>query len=147
MTAPSSDLRPPSSVVGPVTFAPVKIGILPLTELSGPSGSSESTKLTVFVTMLDAFGCQMKAPGVMRFELYEYVPRSAQLKGKQLTIWPEIDLTGPAENNKYWQDFLHAYEFELDTQASRDKTYVLEATCVSPDGKRFSCDYTLHGSP
>lgn len=131
---------------GPVTFTPVKIGILPLTELSRPSGLSQGTKLTAFVTMLDAFGCQMKAPGVLRFELYEYVPRSAQLKGKQLALWPEIDLTSPAENNKYWRDFLRAYEFELDTQASRDKTYVLEATCQSPDGKRFSCDYTLRGT-
>jgi hypothetical protein len=128
-------------------FAPVKIGILPLTELSSPSGASQSTKLRAFVTMLDSFGSQVKAPGVLRFELYEYIPRSAQLKGQRLAIWPDIDLTGPAENNKYWQDYLRAYEFELDTQASRDKTYILEATCMSPDGKRFSCDYTLRGSP
>jgi hypothetical protein len=143
---PGEDTARTPAISGPVTFAPVKIGILPLTELSGPSGSSQGTKLAAFVTMLDAFGCQMKAPGVLRFELYEYVPRSAQLKGKQLAIWPDIDLTGPAENHKYWRDFLRAYEFELDTQASRDKTYVLEATCMSPDGKRFSCDYTIRGS-
>lgn len=133
----------PSAVA---TFAPVKIGILPLTELSGPSGAGQGTKLNAFVTMLDAFGSQMKAPGVLRFELYEYVPRSAQLKGQRLAIWPDIDLTGPAENHKYWRDFLRAYEFELDAQVGRDKTYILEATCLSPDGKRLSCEYTLRAS-
>ena len=131
---------------GPVTFTPVKIGILPLTELSSPSGAGQGAKLNVFVTILDAFGSQMKAPGVLRFELYEYVPRSAQLKGQRLAIWPDIDLTGPAENNKYWRDFLRAYEFELDIQAGRDKTYILEATCMCPDGKRLSCEYTLRAS-
>ena len=131
---------------GPVTFAPVKIGVLPLTELSSPSGAAQGAKLDVFVTMLDAFGCQMKAPGALLFELYEYVPRSAQLKGKQLALWPQIDLTGPAENNRYWRDFLRAYEFELDAQASRDKTYILEVTCLCPDGKRLSCQYTLKGT-
>ena len=143
---PVEDTVKTAAASGPVTFAPVKIGILPLTELSSPAGAKPSAKLTVFVTMLDAFACQMKAPGVLRFELYEYVPRSAQRKGQGLATWPAIDLTGPAENNKYWRDFLRAYEFELDTQASRDKTYILEATCISADGKRFSCEYILRGS-
>ena len=117
---------------------PVKIGILPLTELSSPSDASQDAKLSVFVALLDAFGSQMKAPGVLRFELYEYIPRSAQSKGPRLTLWPDIDLTNPAQNNKYWRDFLRAYEFVLDTQASRDKTYILEVTCMCPDGRRLS---------
>ena len=132
---------------GPVTFAPAKIGVLPLTELSSPSGAGQGAKLDVFVTMLDAFGCQMKAPGVLLFELYEYVPRSAQLKGKQLALWPQIDLTAPAENNRYWRDFLRAYEFELDAQVGRDKTHILEVTCLCPDGRRLSSQYTLKGTP
>jgi hypothetical protein len=145
--APAADTAKTAVASGPVTFAPAKIAVLPLTELSSPSGAGPGAKLDVFVTMLDAFGCQMKAPGVLRFELYEYVPRSAQLKGKQLALWPQIDLTGPAENNRYWRDFLRAYEFELDTQAGRDKTYILEVTCQGPDGKRLSCQYTLKGAP
>jgi hypothetical protein len=138
--------NPPSAIRDPQLpsgFAPVKIGILPLTELSSPSGPNERTKLNVFVTMLDAFGSQVKAPGVLRFEFYEYIPRSAQVKGQRLAIWPDIDLTGPAENHKYWRDFLRAYEFELDTEASRDKTYILEVTCISPDGKRLGGQYVL----
>jgi len=130
---------------GPVTFAPVKIGVLPLTEPTSTSRAGQGVMLNAFVTMLDAFGCQMKAPGVWRFELYEHVPRSAQMKGARLTLWPDIDLTGPAENNRYWRDFLRAYEFELDAQVSRGKTYILEATCLCPDGKRLSSEYTLKG--
>ncbi len=144
----------------PAGFTPVKIGILPLTELSGPSDASQGGKLSVFVTLLDAFGSQMKAPGVLRFELYEYIPRSAQAKGPRLTLWPDIDLTNPAQNNKYWRDFLRAYEFVLDTgsptqnaalggpfQAGRDKTYVLEVTCMCPDDRRLSSEYVLKNSP
>ncbi len=131
----------------PTGFAPVKIGILPLTELSGAAGANQQAKLSAFITMLDAFGSQVKAPGVLRFELYEYVPRSAQAKGPRLALWPDIDLTSPAENHKYWREFLRAYEFELDAQAGRDKTYVLEVTCLCPDGKRLSTEYTLRGSP
>jgi hypothetical protein len=137
-------LRSPSSVPGlPAGFAPVKIGILPLTELAAPAGAGQRTKLHIFVTLLDAFGSPMKAPGVLRFELYEYVPRSAQSKGQRLTLWPDIDLTAPAENHRYWRDFLRAYEFELEAQADRDKTYILEVTCLSPDGRRLGGEYIL----
>ncbi len=131
----------------PAGFVPVKIGILPLTELFSPSDTSQGGKLSVFVVLLDAFGSQLKAPGVLRFELYEYIPRSAQPKGQRLTLWPDVDLTNPAQNNKYWRDFLRAYEFVLDTQARRDKTYILEVTCMCPDGKRLSAEYVLKSSP
>jgi hypothetical protein len=145
-------LSPPAATGGrnpqsSVSFAPVKIGILPLTELSSPSDAGQGGKLSVFVTLLDAFGSQMKAPGVLRFELYEHIPRSAQPKGQRLTLWPDVDLTSPAQNNKYWRDFLRAYEFVLDTQASRDKTYILEVTCMCPDGRRLLSEYVLKNSP
>jgi len=144
---PVEDAAKMTPPVGGPAFVPVKIGILPLTELSSPSNANQGAKLRVFVTLLDAFGSQMKAPGVLRFELYEYIPRSAQSKGPRLTLWPDVDLTGPAQNNKYWRDFLRAYEFVLDTQASRDKTYILEATCMYPDGRRLLGEYVLKNSP
>ncbi len=148
----SAILSHPASTGGrnpqlPAGFVPVKIGILPLTEVSDSSDASQGGKLSVFVTLLDAFGSPMKAPGVLRFELYEYIPRSAQSKGPRLTLWPEVDLTNPAQNHKYWRDFLRAYEFVLDTQASSDKTYILEVTSLCPDGRRLSADYVLKNSP
>ena len=114
------------------------MSILPLTEIRGAAGIGQDAKLTAYVALLDAFGCPIKAPCTLRFEVYEYVPRSAQPKGQRLMIWPDIDLTHPATNNKFWRDFLRAYEFQLGLRANRDQTYILEATYLGPDGKRLS---------
>jgi len=131
--------------VVPTGFAPAKIYILPLTELPSSTPSSQAVALTAYIGLLDAFGCQVKAPGVLRFELYQYVPRSAAPKGQRLAIWPDIDLTHPATNNRYWRDFLRAYEFKLDAPAGLNETYVLEATCMCPDGRRLTATFPLHG--
>ncbi len=137
----------PDGAPQPVTgFAPAKIGILPLTEFSGPSGGGPGTTLRVYVALLDAFGSQIKAPGVLRFELYGHVPRSAEPKGQRIAIWPDIDLTRPVDNNKHWRDFLRAYEFDLDLQADRTKTFILEVTCISTDARRLRAEYTLKGA-
>lgn len=127
----------------PTGFAPARISILPLTELPGSTGSSQAVTLTTYVTLLDAFGCQIKAPGVLRFELYRYVARSGQHKGERLAIWPDVDLTHPATNNKSWRDFLRAYEFRLDAPAGLNEMYILEATCMCPDGRRLTAEFLL----
>lgn len=134
-------LEPPVTI--PAGFAPAKIDILPLTELNGSSSGGQNATLNVYVALLDAFGSPIKAPGVLRFELYEHIPRSAQAKGQRIAIWSDFDLTHPAQNNEYWRDFLRAYEFELDASASRDRTYLLEATCLCPDGRRLSGEFVL----
>jgi hypothetical protein len=128
------------------SFAPVRIDILPLTEFSGVGENGLNTTLNVYVALLDAFGSQVKAPGTLRFELYDYVPRSAAPKGQRTALWPDVDLTHPVENNQRWRDFLRAYEFELDVRADRSKTYILEATCLCPDGKRLTCEYRVRGA-
>jgi hypothetical protein len=131
--------------VVPTGFAPAKISILPLTELPTSTGSSQTVALNAYVGLLDAFGCQIKAPGTLRFELYQYVPRSAAPKGQRLVIWPDIDLTHPATNNRYWRDFLRAYEFKLDAPAGLTETYVFEVTCMCPDGRRLTAEFPLRG--
>ena len=131
----------------PAGFAPARVDILPLTELAASSNGVQNGTLHVYVALVDAFASPVKAPGVLRFELYEYVQRSAQPKGQRITIWPDIDLTSPVQNNTYWRDFLRAYEFELDARVGRDRAYVLEATYLSPDGRRLSGASTLKPSP
>jgi len=131
--------------VVPTGFAPARICILPLTELPSSTGSSQAVVLNAYIGLMDAFGCQIKAPGVLRFELYQYVPRSAAPKGQRLAIWPDIDLTHPATNNRYWRDFLRAYEFKLDAPAGLSETYVLEATLMCPDGRRLTATFPLRG--
>lgn len=132
------DAGEPSPATIPSGFGPAKIDILPLSEITGASEAGQGFRLNVYVALLDAFGCPIKAPCTLRFEVYEYVPRSAQAKGRRLMIWPDIDLTRPVDNQDAWRDLLRAYEFHLALGADRDKTYILEATYLGPDGKRLS---------
>jgi len=124
-------------------YTPAKIDILPLTECTGGSNAGGKSKIKVYVSLLDSFGYQMKSPGVFRFELYERVPRSAEPKGKRISIWPDINLTDVVENNRYWQDFLRAYEFSLPFEPETSQNRILQVTCLCPNGKRLSAEFTL----
>jgi hypothetical protein len=145
------------------SYAPAKLDISPLTELVSVGDDKRTLKINLYVSLIDSFGSQIKSPGVFRFELHEYVQRSADPKGARFVIWPDIDLTDPPKNNEYWRDFLRAYEFNLDFEADKNQTYVLHVTCLCPAqppstssgrksaeptlpksaGKRFSSDVVL----
>ncbi len=124
-------------------YAPVKIDIVPLTEFTRVSNASEESKIKVYVSLLDPFGSEIKSPGIFRFELYARVPRSAEPKGRRITIWPDIDLTDVVENNRYWQDFLRAYEFSLPFELETNQSRILQVTCLCPNGKRLSAEFVL----
>lgn len=126
-------------------FAPTKIDILPLTELVA-AGGSQRTRLNLYVSLLDAFGSQIKSPGVFRIELYDYVQRSADPKGRRTAIWPDIDLTDPVTNNEYWNDFLRAYRFDLPLDQASNQDYILQITCLCPNGSRLTTHFTLRRS-
>jgi hypothetical protein len=122
-------------------YGPVKVDIMPLTEFTGDD--EKPSKIKVYVSLLDAFDCQIKAPAVFRFELYNRVPRSAEPKGKRIFIWPDIDLNDAVKNDKHWQDFLRVYEFDLDFEPKRDQGYILQITCLCPNGKRLSTEFAF----
>ena len=124
-------------------YNPVKIDIMPLTEFVDAGEAEETSKINVYVSLLDSFGCQEKSPGVFRFELYEYVERSAEPKGRRVAIWPDIDLIDAVENNNHWRDFLRAYEFNLGFEPQSNQSYVLQATCLCPSGRRLLAEFTL----
>jgi len=124
-------------------YVPAKIDIIPLTEFVCVGSAQDASKIRIYVSLLDSFDCQIKTPGTFRFELYRYIPRSAEPKGKRIVVWPDIDLTDTVENNNYWRDFLRAYEFNLDFQPEKDQSYILEATCLCPNDKRLSADFAL----
>jgi hypothetical protein len=123
-------------------YAPTKIDIMPLTEFVS-TGDAQKPKIVVYVSLLDQFGSQIKSPGMFRFELYEHVPRSAEPKGKRAIIWPDIDLNDPATNNDYWMDFLRAYELTLPCELAGNQDYIIQLTCLCPNGKRLSSEFTL----
>ena len=121
-------------------YTPTKVDVMPLTEFTREAGQTE---LKVYVSLLDEFGCQIKSPAVFRFELHNKVPRSAEPKGKRVAIWPDINLSDPAQNNEHWQDFLRSYKFGLPFEPKPDQSYVLQATALCPNGKRLSTEFTL----
>ena len=125
------------------SYAPSKINIMPLTEYTVVDDSAEKSKIKAYVSLLDSFGYQIRSPGTFRFELYEKAQRSAEPKGKRISIWPDIDLTDIVENNHYWLDFLRAYEFNLPVELENNQSYILQATCICPNGKRLSTEYAL----
>jgi len=123
------------------SYVPVKIDIMPLTELVSPGKTRP--KINIYVSLIDPFGSQIKSPGVFRFELYEYMQRSAEPKGKRVVIWPDVDLTDPVTNNDSWRDFLRAYEFSFPCEQANSHDYILQVTCLCPNGKRLSSEFTL----
>jgi hypothetical protein len=124
-------------------YAPVKLEIIPLTEFVGDNEDQAVSAINVYVALLDQFDSQVKSPGTFRFEIYEYLQRSARNIGRRVAIWPDIDLKDAEQNNSYWRDFLRAYYFELDFMPQGGKKYILQATCICPNGIRLSGEYLL----
>jgi len=124
------------------SFRPTKIQIMPLTEFVIDK-KTEETKLKIYVSLLDSFGSQKKSPGIFRFELYPHISRSGEEKGRRIVMWPDINLTNAAKNNKYWKDFLRAYKFSFDFEPAPNQTYILQVTCLCPNGKRVSHEYEV----
>jgi len=124
-------------------YRPVRLDIMPLTELAAAGDAQAFSGIKVYVSALDESGCQVKSPGVFRFELYEHVDRSGRPRGRRIAIWPDVDLTDAAENNRYWQDFLRTYRFDLDFEPQPGQRYVLQVTSLCPDGRRLSADFEL----
>jgi len=78
--------------------------------------------------------------GRVRVELYEYVPASADQKGRGLEHWV-IELTTAHEQRAYWNALTQMYEFQLGIDPAKippaDK-YVLAVTYTSPLGDHLT---------
>ena len=48
-------------------YGPVEIDIIPLTEFVGTGSPKETPRLKIYVSLLDSFGWQVRAPGIFRF--------------------------------------------------------------------------------
>jgi len=123
-------------------FAPDRINIMPLTEFIN-TDNARQISIKPYVSLIDSFGSQIKSPGIFRFELYQRALRSAEPKGKRVVIWQDIDLTEPALNHEYWRDFLRAYEFDLPFELDVNQSYILQVTCLCPNGRRLSAEFAL----
>ena len=116
-------------------YSPEEVKILPLTEVTELYGRPE---IEAYIGLLDKHSNYMKSPAIFRFELYHYRERSADSKGSRIKKWDDIKLINPAENNKYWNDYLRAYKFDLKLDSAQEDTYILQVTCNCPNGKRLT---------
>ena len=123
-------------------YLPQELNIMPLTDFGEPNDSAGGY-LEVYLSLDDAYGCQIKSPAVFRFELYKRLQRTAQPKGQRAAIWADIDMLDPDANNEQWQDFIRAYRFRLDLAEKFQGDYILQATCTCPDGRRLSDEFVL----
>ena len=120
-------------------FGVSQVHIVGLTTLAPDPEDPFASKMEVYIDLIDSFGSRIKAPGTFRLELYEFVMRSGQPKGKRLFIWPDIDLNDAADNNDHWRDYLRAYVFNRKTvfRAVGGTEYVLQATFLTGDERRL----------
>ena len=131
---------------GTCHYAAARVHVIGLTSIEADPEDKSSAVISVYVSLHDSFGSSIKGPGVFWFELYEYVPRAGDNRGKQRYPPREIDLSGAAENNKKWKDVLRAYHFSLETDIAPEvlRTYVLQVTCVTPVGNRLKYTFDLN---
>jgi len=121
------------------------INIMGLTEIVWNGSEATPPRLIAYIDMLDKFESRIKSPGIYRMELYEYVPRSAINTGARIASWEDVNLYQIEQNNKYWQDDLRLYKFDLQltTLPQEGKTYILQATCITPLNKRLTDTFKI----
>lgn len=126
-------------------FEVERINIIGLTRIVSDDYDAELKNISVCVDVLDLFDSRIKAPCKFRFELFDYLPRSKQNLGSRLVIWQDSDLTSAQANNTAWKDHLRAYQFELplDFTPVAGRAYMLQATCMTTDGKRLINTFKL----
>jgi len=128
-------------------FAPAWVRFVGLTGFDAPTGAV-GANIRAYVDVLDAFDSRIKAPATFRFELYEYVPRSSEPRGRRIQMWNDIDLTDATDNNAYWRDFLRCYQFELPIPTAPPAgTYILEVTALTRRGTHLSATTQLAYPP
>jgi hypothetical protein len=135
--------RPVDSFAVHARYTPTKVSIMPLTKFEKTVQQNQS-QIHTYISLLDSFGSQVKSPCIFRFELYDKVELSSQPKGSRIVMWPDMDLTEPVENNKYWSDFFRAYEFRLGFEPKQNKSYILQVTSIDPGGKRLSDEIVIN---
>jgi hypothetical protein len=129
----------------PVGFWPTDVTVLPLTIFWVPPEAGAPPYIHLYVGLRDPYGCFTKAPGIFRVELYERMPRADQAKGRRLSIWPDIDIHNPDENQAYWRDYLRCYELRLDLapRLKIQEAAILEVTFLGANKERLTTLYTL----
>ena len=73
-----------------------------------PAASGEGTVLRVFVQP-----DKIEQDLCFRFELYVYIPRSSNPRGKRIVLWPDMEVKANASSNSQWREHLKFVCFQL----------------------------------
>ncbi len=91
--------------------------------------------------------------GDITVELYEFIPASADQKGRRIDVW-EIELRTKEHQKRFWNQITQMYEFRLAVESELipvAKRYVLAVTYHSPLGQHltdeFQIDYRVTSGP
>lgn len=87
--------------------------------------------------------------GTVRAELYEYVPASAEHKGRRLEQW-QIELVNTQQQRTYFSHLTQMYEFRLTIDPSNvpaARQYVLTVTYNSPLGEHLTDECVIIHHP
>lgn len=117
------------------------VDIVGLTEITRIDEFASESVIKAYIDLKDSSGKKMFGRGVFRFELYEYLSRCADSKGRRIFIWPDINAETFEKSVEYWHENFKSYEFELkmDQALSVSYSYVLLVTFSTNDGRRL-CD-------
>lgn len=83
--------------------------------------------------------------GTVRVELFEFVPASADQKGRRIEFW-NVELAAPEHQERHWNRVTQMYEFRLGVDPARvplAEKYVLQVTYNSPLGGNHSDQIVL----
>ncbi len=87
------------------------------------------------IELRDEFGDATKGGGIIYFELHEYVPEGADVRGEQIGEAAGFNLSSVDAQRRHWQNVVRTYRFRLPWQ-DLDPTdrYVLSATYLPREG-------------
>ena len=127
-------------------FEPVKSEILPVTRFIRSLQNQPGSYIQCYVSLLDVYETQIKAPAVFRFELYRYIKHASNHKGGRVKLWRDFNLTESQANNKYWHNFFRAYKFSLPFEPEPGRNYLLQVSCLYGNKKRLSAYFVIKPS-
>ncbi len=119
---------------------PSAIKVSRLTEFERIEPENEYASIKAFVEIIDCSNETIEAEGRFRFALYEFIPRSAEKKGKMLHRWEDIAVAKTEMKDHRWHRMLGSYVFDLELEKRLNKRadYVLAATFITTRQQRFS---------
>jgi hypothetical protein len=122
----------------PAMFEPVEMRINPtFTRFRSFDADLSPDGIEADVELRDEFGDATKGGGSIYFELYQYVPQGADVRGEQIGGPARYDLSTVGAQREYWQNIVRSYRFRLPWRdLDVTERYVLTATYLPPAASR-----------